>query len=67
MPPSPDNEGAPRNDSSGREPLHDLPDHENIVEHFYDPEEQAAQEKPVREKTPFSLIGNLIFLSLIHI
>ena len=67
MSPNSDNEGATRNGSAGRESLHDLPEHENIVEHFYDPEEQAGQEKPVREKTPFSLIGNLIFLFTIAI
>lgn len=67
MSPNSDNEGATRNGSAGREYLHDLPEHENIVEHFYDPEEQAGQEKPVREKTPFSLIGNLIFLFTIAI
>ena len=65
--PSSDNEGAPRNGTAGRESLRDLPEHENIVEHFYDPEDQGSREKPVREKTPFSLIGNLIFLLTIAI
>lgn len=36
MSPNSDNEGATRNGSAGRESLHDLPEHENIVEHFYD-------------------------------
>lgn len=67
MAPSSDNEGAPRNGTAGRESLRDLPEHENIVEHFYDPEDQGSREKPVREKTPFSLIGNLIFLLTIAI
>lgn len=67
MAPSSDNEGAPRNGAAGRESLRDLPEHENIVEHFYDPEDQGSREKPVREKTPFSLIGNLIFLLTIAI
>lgn len=67
MSPTPTTKAPTRNGSAGRESLHDLPEHENIVEHFYDPEEQAGQEKPVREKTPFSLIGNLIFLFTIAI
>ena len=67
MTPSSDNEGAPRNDTAGRESLRNLPEHENIVEHFYDPEDQGSREKPIREKTPFSLIGNLIFLLTIAI
>lgn len=50
MAPSSDNEGAPRNGTAGRESLRDLPEHENIVEHFYDPEDQGSREKPVREK-----------------
>ena len=50
MAPSSDNEGAPRNGTAGREFLRDLPEHENIVEHFYDPEDQGSREKPVREK-----------------
>ena len=67
MTPSSDNEGAPRNGTAGRESLRNLPEHENIVEHFYDPEDQGSREKPIREKTPFSLIGNLIFLLTIAI
>lgn len=62
-----DNEAPSRQPSTDRENLRGLPEHENIVEHFYDPEEQAKPEKPVREKTPFSLIGNLIFLLTIGI
>lgn len=67
MPSPSDNESAPRNTAAGRDSLRDLPEHENIVEHFYDPEEQPKQEKTVREKTPFSLIGNLIFLLTIGV
>lgn len=68
MSPNSDNEGATRNGSAGREYLHDLPEHENIVEHFYDPgRNMAGPGEPVREKTPFSLIGNLIFLFTIAI
>ena len=54
MAPSSDNEGAPRNGTAGRESLRDLPEHENIVEHFYDPEDQGSREKPVRERARFS-------------
>lgn len=46
MAPSSDNEGAPRNGTAGRESLRDLPEHENIVEHFYDPEDQGSRENP---------------------
>lgn len=59
---SSDNEDPERNNSADTRNLRDLPEHENIVEHFYDPDDQAVPEKPVREKTPFSLVGNIIFL-----
>ena len=64
---SSDNEAPERNDSAEIKNLRDLPEHENIVEHFYDPDDQAVPEKPVREKTPFSLVGNIIFLLTIAI
>lgn len=67
MPTPSDTEGVPRNTAADKESLRDLPEHENIIEHFYDPEEQPKKEKTVREKTPFSLIGNLIFLITIGI
>lgn len=50
MAPSSDNEGAPRNGTAGREFLRDLPEHENIVEHFYDPEDQAPGKNPSVKK-----------------
>lgn len=50
MTPSSDNEGAPRNDTAGRESLRNLPEHENIVEHFYDPEDQGSRENPFVKK-----------------
>ena len=64
---SSDNEDPERNNSADTRNLRDLPEHENIVEHFYDPDDQAVPEKPVREKTPFSLVGNIIFLLTIAI
>lgn len=67
MPAPSDNEGPDRSAPAGADNLHGLPDHENIVEHFYDPDVHAKPEKPAREKTPFSLIGNLIFLLTIGI
>lgn len=67
MPAPSDTEGSARNAAADKESLRDLPEHENIIEHFYDPDEQPKKEKPVREKTPFSLIGNLIFLFTIGI
>lgn len=52
MAPSSDNEGAPRNGTAGRDSLRDLPEHENIVEHFYDQEDQDSREKPSVKKRP---------------
>lgn len=64
MPTSPDKEGIPRDSAPSP---HDLPEHENIVENFYEPEIQEEREKPTTRKASFSLIGNLIFLLTIAI
>lgn len=63
----PDNERPGNRPSDDTENLRELPEHEHIVEHFYDPEEPEKPKKAVREKTPFSLVGNLIFLLTIAI
>lgn len=67
MSPSSNNEASHGNGADDSPPLHELPEHENIVEHFYDPEDRNDRERPVREKAPFSLLGNLIFLLTIAI
>lgn len=64
IPTSPDKEGIPRDSAPSP---HALPEHENIVENFYEPEIQEEREKPTTRKASFSLIGNLIFLLTIAI
>lgn len=64
MPTSPDKEGIPRDRATAP---HALPEHENIVENFYEPEIQEEREKPTTKEASFSLIGNLIFLLTIAI
>ena len=49
---SSDNEAPERNDSAEIKNLRDLPEHENIVEHFYDPDDQAVPENPCGKKHP---------------
>lgn len=62
MPTPSDTEDQDRDTSAKENKLRNLPEHEHIVEHFYDPEETPLPKKNIREKKPFSLIGNLIFL-----
>ena len=63
---SSDNEAPERNDSAEIKNLRDLPEHENIVEHFYDPDDQAVPENPCGKNT-LLLVGNIIFLLTIAI
>ncbi|MFR1410857.1 MAG: hypothetical protein ACLSUW_00085 [Akkermansia sp.] len=47
---SSDNEDPERNNSADTRNLRDLPEHENIVEHFYDPEDQGSRKNPSVKK-----------------
>lgn len=49
---SSDNEAPERNDSAEIKNLRDLPEHENIVEHFYDPGRPACRKNPCGKKHP---------------